>query len=60
MPWPSGATFTDGWSALLPDGFVIVDEFTSFGRDGPIPLETWIDSEIEWMKVAQDYMDADE
>ena len=57
-PEVSGATVTEGWSVLLPDGFVVCDEFASPKFNGP--LQTWINLEIEWMKVANCSMDRDD
>ncbi len=57
-PEVSGATVTEGWSVLLPDGFVVCDEFASPRFNGP--LQTWINLEIEWMKVANCSMDRDD
>ena len=59
-PVVSGATVTDGWAVLFPDGFVAVDEYTALDFDGSIPLQTWIDSEIRWMKVAHRHFDRED
>ena len=59
-PVVAGADVTDGWSILLPDGLVMVDEYSFGGSDRPLRLQTWINLEIEWMKVAHHYMDPDD
>ena len=59
-PVVSGTTVTDGWAVLFPDDSWLSTSTQPSEFDGSIPLQTWIDSEIKWMKVAHHYFDLED
>jgi hypothetical protein len=46
------------WAVLMPEGFVLTDEFSALFGGLPVALKDWIKSEIDWLE-SPDSVDSD-